>query len=344
MFEVLIVDDKEVFRRQLKRMPYWKENSEKFRISYEAQNGLEALEILSENNVDVVITDIRMPFIDGIELLKEIHKGNLCRCVILLSEFADFSYAKEGILNGAFDYVLKPVDNEMIEDTFDRAYGFLKAVKETGFKYQKEVEAIAECLFSGEEKKMQKYAGYLNDKIMREERGEHQKFIVEECAERLKQLISDHYDFLDKYLDLDEADELDEDAILSEKIKKYQNAVQSIIPDTKQKMIRKICRSVLENPCLKRSIRSFAEEYFVNAKYLGRSFKQEVGKSYSEYVTFLNICRAKVLLGRSDMKIYEISEEVGYQDVEYFSRVFKKETGESPRAYRERIIHGKEDK
>lgn len=68
----------------------------------------------------------------------------------------------------------------------------------------------------------------------------------------------------------------------------------------------------------------------VSSIYLSHLFKKEVGITFSAYITKLRIERAKELLRQGDKKIYEISEAVGYQTVQYFSKVFKKETGKTP--------------
>ena len=146
MYRILIVDDKEVFRRKLKRMDYFRLNADKFFIAYEAQNGMDALGILENNKVDVVLTDIRMPFVDGIELLKTINERGLCRCVLLLSEFAEFNYAKEGILNGAFDYILKPVDEIKIREAFDRVYAFLNSITSEIAAEESDAELLSEFI------------------------------------------------------------------------------------------------------------------------------------------------------------------------------------------------------
>ena len=86
MYNLLIVDDKDIFLRMICRMEYFKLNQDKFRIKYLARNGLEALEFLNTGEPDIVLTDIRMPLMNGIELLKKINKNKLCRCTILLSE------------------------------------------------------------------------------------------------------------------------------------------------------------------------------------------------------------------------------------------------------------------
>ena len=88
------------------------------------------LEKLEKGDTDLFITDIRMPFVDGMELLKVIHEKQLCPCTILFSEYSDFEYARAGIVNGAFDYLLKSADESQLSDALDRAYSYLSALKD----------------------------------------------------------------------------------------------------------------------------------------------------------------------------------------------------------------------
>ena len=69
---------------------------------------------------DIIITDIRMPGVDGIELLRELRKKSLDIKVILLSGYNDFSYAKEAIKYGAFEYTLKPAEDQELLNVVNR--------------------------------------------------------------------------------------------------------------------------------------------------------------------------------------------------------------------------------
>ena len=85
MYHILIIDDKEAFRRKIQRLPFFQERKDLVTIQYTAQNGREGLEILEQHCVDIVITDIRMPIMDGLTLLRQIQQKNLsatfCRLI-----------------------------------------------------------------------------------------------------------------------------------------------------------------------------------------------------------------------------------------------------------------------
>ncbi len=89
------------------------------------------------------------------------------------------------------------------------------------------------------------------------------------------------------------------------------------------------------------SLRQISSEFFMNESYLSDLFKREAGVSFSTYLTNLRIHQAKILLKQQDLKPNEIGEMVGYRNSGYFFRVFKKVTGSTPNAYREKVLnHG----
>ena len=88
--KVLIVDDEIQIRKGLRLKVEWEE--EGFQLVEEASNGKEALEILQTNDIDVVITDMRMPIMDGVELAKRCHQEFPHVKVIVLSGYSDFDY------------------------------------------------------------------------------------------------------------------------------------------------------------------------------------------------------------------------------------------------------------
>ena len=107
MFKILIVDDEKAQRDGLCRLLYTIYPED---MILEAENGEQALETLELLECDIVITDIRMPGINGLELLQKIRQRNQNTAVIILSGYEEFSYAKEALRYGAKDYLLKPVE------------------------------------------------------------------------------------------------------------------------------------------------------------------------------------------------------------------------------------------
>jgi Response regulator containing CheY-like receiver domain and AraC-type DNA-binding domain len=82
------------------------------------------------------------------------------------------------------------------------------------------------------------------------------------------------------------------------------------------------------------AVKTIADNLFLNHSYLSTFFKEKTGSSLVEYITMVKMERAKVLFINSNLRNYEIADKLGYKDVEYFSKVFKKYTGETPSAFK----------
>ena len=120
MYTVLIVDDEMLVRVGLKSMLDWEK--EGFRIIGEADNGEKALAIIRQRKLDIVITDYRMPVMDGILLLMQCKKEQLPSKFIILSAYSDFEYVRSTLKNGATDYLLKlELEPEKLLDALHKA-------------------------------------------------------------------------------------------------------------------------------------------------------------------------------------------------------------------------------
>jgi len=118
MYKVLIVEDEAIIREGLKNNIPWKEMG--FEVAGTACNGRKAVEMLENLHVEVVMTDVRMPVMDGIELAQYINEHRPEIKVIILSGYADFHYAQAAIKNNVSEYLLKPLKIEEIKNAFKR--------------------------------------------------------------------------------------------------------------------------------------------------------------------------------------------------------------------------------
>ena len=108
---VLIVDDEPYIRQGLHTLIDW--DAEGYSISDEAENGVEAIALMEKNTYDLVLTDIKMPEMDGVELIAYVYEHRMSQAdFIFLSGYYEFSYAKTAIRYGCFDYILKPIQKE----------------------------------------------------------------------------------------------------------------------------------------------------------------------------------------------------------------------------------------
>ena len=111
---LLIVDDEPIITQGLRYTIPW--DTYGIKVVGEAEDGKEALEILRKQQVDIVLTDVRMPVMDGIELARTINEQMPRTRVIVISGYDEFEYAREAMRFGVKDYLLKPVDiDELLE-------------------------------------------------------------------------------------------------------------------------------------------------------------------------------------------------------------------------------------
>ena len=170
MKKVLIADDEFLVRLGLRTTISWEENG--FIIVGEAKNGKEAIELFEKHDPDILLTDIRMPVMSGLELIQELKARKKSLKSVILSHYDDFNYAREALKLGASEYILKtdlssetlfevlkklsneidtegtaflgkPVEAAVVETISDegRRQEFLKALVTGGFKAAKDVMA-----------------------------------------------------------------------------------------------------------------------------------------------------------------------------------------------------------
>lgn len=110
MYRVMLVEDDGAVRHGYRKMKAWGKNG--FSITEEAANGRQAVDKIENGEIDIVFTDIRMPLMDGITLMKKVREEKKQIPFIMVSSFSDFEYAREGLRLGALDYIMKPLEEK----------------------------------------------------------------------------------------------------------------------------------------------------------------------------------------------------------------------------------------
>ena len=118
MYKVIIVDDEIRILRQLEKIIPWQDVD--FKLAGTFRRAADALEFLSNNPVDLILTDIKMPEISGLDLVKICSENYPNIKIIILSAYNDFTLAQEAIRYGVNDYITKPVSIEKITDALKR--------------------------------------------------------------------------------------------------------------------------------------------------------------------------------------------------------------------------------
>src|SRR6056297_635436 len=118
MYRILIVDDEEMIRQGLTQIIDWKEIG--FEIAGTARNGSKAIDIILKEPINVVILDIKMPKMNGLEVSRYLYENFPSIKIIILSGYAEFEYAQKTINYNVFSYLLKPSRKDTIKELFLR--------------------------------------------------------------------------------------------------------------------------------------------------------------------------------------------------------------------------------
>lgn len=119
MHRVLLVDDEIYVRKGLLSLIDWEGCG--FEVENEADNGEYALDLIEQTRPDLVITDIRMPVLDGLELVRKARERNAtCPEFIIISGYDDFKYAQQAVRYGVYDFILKPIDEHSFENALKK--------------------------------------------------------------------------------------------------------------------------------------------------------------------------------------------------------------------------------
>ena len=361
-YKVLIVDDDEYSRFELKQVINWEKAG--FSAIDEANDGFSALKRLEKEKYHMVITDIKMPGMSGLDLLNEIRKRNLCDCVILISLHEDFNYARKGLVLGAFDYVVKPITSSKILEVIQRAYSILKN-ENSGFDKSnfgndlyllyphEKVDFILTNILNGNEN-VKKLAQNLFQSLYSACNNNLQQttIITNSICINLTKTINNlnHIDFsIFHSIDFYRYGGGDIENYKSGKntfvktILDILNTVKYYNLDTDDQLINDICIYIINNIDKRISLTSISEKFFLSKNYLCSLFKKKTGENIVEYITKIRIEKAKLLLRDYNLKINEISEQLGFSDTNYFSRTFKKYAAFSPSEYKQKVRQSRID-
>lgn len=124
MYKLLVVDDEKWVRQGLSLTIDWM--AEGIELIGEAEDGEEALQRIETDSPDIIITDIKMPRMDGLDLIKALRNQQKKVCVIIISGYNDFEYAQKALKYGAYDYVLKPIEETALLEVVRRCVSDLE--------------------------------------------------------------------------------------------------------------------------------------------------------------------------------------------------------------------------
>ena len=165
MYRVLITDDEKIEREGIKFLLSMEEGE--YEIS-EAANGKQALNILRSQEIDFLLTDIKMPHMDGLELASKAREENPDLPIVIFSGYSDFAFAQEAMRYGVKNYVLKPVDPDVFHETIQKIQLEITSAQDKKKKEEKEKNFLLQYflqsyLYSGNEEILKKAGDILEN-------------------------------------------------------------------------------------------------------------------------------------------------------------------------------------
>ncbi|UUZ82810.1 response regulator [Paenibacillus sp. P26] len=385
MFTVLVVDDESNVRMPVCRTLARFEGVGEV---LDASDGVEAMNILDKRRVELVITDIRMPAADGLQLAEYVRSRSPETDVYVLTGHAEFDYAMKAMQHQVAAYLLKPLSKEKLREIYDASFEKhrrrLESEQVMRIRQRALLEKRMHDLLHGvpvptfDAGLIPPYEKIMlvsfSTKDLRSLGEAPVRYFIRECAhesfsrlgtaavcleDRLITVVlfTENYDQEAWERQVQETSQwMEERSRIEVKIgyggctKEIQDLglmyIRSMMSLGFTEITRKetgkslspIIRALLgyvhKAYAEEASLSEFAQQHQVNANYLSNLFHQEIGLTYTQYLTQHRLTEAKRLLRETNLKIYEVCERAGYKDPAYFSRIFKTFVGMAPGDYR----------
>ncbi|MCM3111711.1 response regulator [Lederbergia lenta] len=348
MTKLLIVDDEKWVRDTIKVLVKQASSPIKHIEMVEAKNGIEALDFINIVQPDIVITDMKMPGIDGKELLEIVGNNHPHLPVIVLSGYHDFVYTKQAIKSRVIEYLLKPVDEMELYQAIEKSIEVKTKLEHQHINYQMlsidrpeisnvihpflksvyyDVKELNTALYL---KHVQQFSNTIGISLKMDESFTfhlQQKFLI-----TMEEMMHDHQLRLDDLkINLSKL-HLNRSATFEQVIGNQVEIVQAIITtiernkSLKKKLNLEEIKQYVDQhyDVPEMSLDVVAKTFFISKEYLTTVFKKKYGYNITEYIISLRMEKAKQLVVNTTMQYKTIAEKVGYEDPPYFYRVFKK--------------------
>lgn len=339
MYKTMLVFDSYELLNEIQALHIWGESSG-FEIEDIAYDGITAYRKMKDKRYDLIITEIRITGIDGLQLLRYAKREGLCSHIVLCSMFLDFNYARQGIILGAFDYYIRPFEESMLFSMFNR-------IKNEDFENEAmeiyHIEKITD-FFKNHDNSIYEYVSDMFAEIYDED---VDVLIADKKARQICKAVFDDMFNRNEWLDLyiTEQDFYNSDNVSESNQETYKNRYSDMIgdlfneycelyPNANNDKIQEVILYILNYPEDNLKQKSIANKLYINSSYLSTVFMAHTGIRFVDYLTKVKLKRAAFLLKSTDMRIIDIAERLNYKDIGYFSKLFKKQYGMTPSEYR----------
>ncbi|WP_248928789.1 response regulator [Paenibacillus hamazuiensis] len=337
MRSILIVDDEATI---LKGLAVMTQNYDASLTVHTAANGAEALERIRREPPDVLLTDIRMPRMDGLSLCEAVHNMDEPIAVAVISGYGDFGYAQKCLSFGVKEYLLKPVTEAELYPVLGKLLSESPRVPFSISQYEEWLERTETAIWGPSDG--QELHDLLSEwTVMTNLLPKDQlRVLVHDILSLLvKRLNARHVfefelaaDASDREMSAAELQHFFETALfeLAAELALKRGGSQKNVPD---EMMAYIDRNLAGEITLD----EVAERIGLTPSYLSSLFKKTTQMSFVQYKTKKRIEMAKRLLELPHYRVTDVAAEVGYESYPHFVRIFKSLTGCTPSEYRSRM-------
>ncbi|MHA7964618.1 response regulator transcription factor [Paenibacillus sp. CAU 1782] len=363
MYSVFIIDDEPWSREVVKALVDWE--SLGFVLSGEAEDGTAGLRELGVRRPDIVVTDMRMPGIDGVDLLQAMHKRHPAMKIIVMSGYGDILYLKGAIRSRAVEYLLKPINGEELNAALGRCREELDTMNSLNNRINQDKQVLPRSPIFSSGEAMARYSGFrdriyasllaldrnrveasfgalaraLGDKDFSVKEDEGLPRIASDLLLLLEQFLSEQETTLeqllqgksDKAVNLKSGDGAGD--VVTAMGELYRRAIDGLLT-------LRLSRSRLELEDVVGyidahfheaiSLETVAGQFLVSREHLSRLFKARTGENLSDYILRKRMEKARFLIAEERLPIKHAAQLAGYEDIAYFYRVFKKHFGVTP--------------
>jgi len=134
MVKLVVADDEERVCRLIVALGNWEELG--IKVVGTAANGIQALELIRKEKTDILITDIRMPGLNGLELIEKVREISPDIKIMIISGYADFEYAQNALKQGVSDYLLKPINKDALNESLTKMVNQIETARRTDMAFQ----------------------------------------------------------------------------------------------------------------------------------------------------------------------------------------------------------------
>lgn len=333
MITTMIVEDERIILKDILNIIEWEK--EGFSIVATAHNGKLGLSLYNQYHPQLVLTDIRMPIMDGLTMLKSIHYQNTNTHFLILSTYNDFEYAKQAIRLGVDDYILKSeLSPEYLLQKLDHIRSHI-LITETLCRntVRQEISNIFHSDYTLDTNHVHQVLAKLSETFV--------PAIFNDILEFSNDCVRKEYERMARSENYQAGNPTDFNALalwLTQEYGRLFDLYHMLFVHRHSPVVVNTLSYIeqnYQNPDLK--IDMIANAVGLSSGRLNIIIKKEYHKTINEIITQVRVEHAKQLILSGKYKIYEISEMVGYKTSQYFSRVFYQYTQQYPTQYRKDI-------